>query len=145
MKKIIFILAILCSISSSLFSQNTKESVMAKATADSSSFVINTKAGWLQYCSSVNALPSDSVMLETVVQHSKIGIDWTQEQCIGKVKSNNLRPSKSQTASFNLLISSYQVRIEPNGKCYLRLASGDLPDSDPVIIPIRAVYKKVIL
>jgi hypothetical protein len=142
MKRIIFILAILLSICSYASSQNTKAGELAKATSDSSSFVINVKDGWQQYGSSVVAMSSDRVLLETIVQHIKTGIDWTLEQYIGKVKSNSLRPSKSQIVPFNLLSNIYKLRIEANGKCYLRLASGSLPDSDPVIIPIGVIYKK---
>jgi len=142
MKKIIISLAILCLICSNIYSQITKESVLAKATADSSSFVINGKAGWQQYGSSIAILPSDSVMLETIVQHIKTNIDWTNEQFIGKIRSNSLRPAISLIATFNLLINTYQLRIEPNGRCYLLLVSGSLPDSDPVIIPIQVLYKR---
>ena len=142
MKSIIIILAFLFTICSSTFSQNTKESVLAKATSDSSSFVINVKGGWQQYGSSVVPISTDRILLETIVQHIKTGIDWTLEQYIGKIKSNSSRPSKSQTASFDLLRNNYELRIEANGKCYIRLASGNLPDSNPVIIPIRVVFKK---
>lgn len=142
MKRIIFIVAILCLTCNSTFSQVTKESLLAKATSDSSRFAINVKGGWLQYGSSIAVVASDSVMLEAIVQHQKTGIDWTYDQFVGKMKLNRLRPAKSQTTSFNLLTNIYQLRIEPNGKCYLRLVSGVLPDADPVIIPIRAVYKK---
>ena len=142
MKKIVLIATILTLICSNMFSQITKESVLAKATADSSSFVININEGWKQYGSSIGILPSDSIMLETIVQHANTAIDWSQEQFIGKVKSNSLRPIKDQTVTFDLLSSIYQIRIEHNGKCYLRLASGNVPDEDPVILPIRAVYKK---
>lgn len=123
-----------------LFAQ-TKSDILARASADSSYFAINKKAGWGQYNSYLTPIRTDSVMLETIVQHDKT-IDWKQEQCIGKIKSNDMKPKTSQIVSFNLISNTYQLRIEPNGKCYLRLTSGSLPDGDPAIVPVRAVYKK---
>jgi hypothetical protein len=141
MKRIFFLVAILCSICSSSFSQNTKESVLSKATADSSYFAINKKAGWQQYSSQLTPVNTDSVMIEMIVQHDK-AIDWKQEQPVGKIKSNSLLPKARQIIAFNLLTNIYQMRIEPNGKCYLRLISGSLPEGDPVIIIIQGNYKR---
>ncbi|MDP4269357.1 MAG: hypothetical protein Q8909_04440 [Bacteroidota bacterium] len=123
-----------------LFAQ-TKSDILARATADSSYFAINKKSGWGQYASHLTPIKTDSVMIETVLQHDK-SIDWKQEQYIGKIKANGMQPKASRTASFNLLSNTYQLRVEPNGKCYLQLTSGSLPDGDPAIVPVRVVYKK---
>ncbi|MDP4269359.1 MAG: hypothetical protein Q8909_04450 [Bacteroidota bacterium] len=140
MKTKIYIAAITLLVCVGGFAQ-TKSEVLAKGTADSTRFAINKKAGWQQYASYLTPVAPDSVMLETVLQHDKT-IDWTQEQYIGKIKAAVMMPKASRTASFNLLSNTYQLRVEPNGKCYLQLTSGSLPDGDPAIVPVRVVYKK---
>lgn len=121
---------------------NSKELVKAsaKASADSSYIAVNKKAGWQFFSSYLTPIKADSVMIEMVVQHDR-AIDWKQEQLVGRIKSTSMLPKASQTVSFSLIFDLYQLRVEPNGKCYLRLASGTLPDGDPIILPIRVKYK----
>lgn len=121
---------------------NSKELAKAfeKASADSSYIAVNKKGDWQFLASYLTTVKTDSVMIEMIVQHDRT-IDWTQEQLVGRIKSTSLLPKASQTVSFSLIFDVYQLRVEPNGRCYLRLASGSLPDGDPVIIPIRAKYK----
>jgi len=140
MNKLIFLFAclLICTVT---FAQNeSKDRILAKATADSSYIAINKRAGWQMYSSYLTPIKSDSVTIEMIVQHDRT-IDWKQEQLVGCIKSTSLFPKTSQTVSFNLMSDIYQLRIEPNGQCYLWLASGSLPDGDLVIIPVRAVYK----
>jgi hypothetical protein len=139
MKKIFLFLFLSILSNGEIFAQNSSK-VLALATADSSYFAVNIKAGWQQFNSYLTSINTDSVMIETIVQHDRT-IDLSQEQLIGKIKSNNLLSETEQTLSFKLIDNLYQLRIEPNGKCYLRLSSGSLPDSNPVIIPVRVVYK----
>lgn len=126
-----------------LLAQNhIKDEVLTRATADSSYFAINKQAGWQQYsCHIAPINTTDSVMIEMIIQHDK-SIDWKLEQYIGKIKSTNLLPKSSQLLMFDLLTNIYKLRIEPNGNCYIHLFSGSLPDSDPIIIPIRFRYKQ---
>jgi hypothetical protein len=37
---------------------------------------------------------------------------------------------------------NYQLRIDTNGKCYLKIVSGGAPVNDPVILPFVIIYKK---
>ena len=122
---------------------NSKELAKAveKASADSSYIAVNKKAGWQFFSSYLTPVKADSVMIEMVVQHDRTS-DWNQEQLVGRIKSTSMLPKVSQTVSFSLISDVYQLRVEPNGRCYLRLVSGSLPDSDPVILPVRAKYKK---
>lgn len=112
----------------------------AKASADSSYIAVNKRGGWQFLASYLTPINTDSVMIEMIVQHDRT-IDWTQEQLVGRIKSISMRSKTSQIVSFSLMSDIYQLRVEPNGRCYLRLATGTLPDGDPVIIPVRAVYK----
>jgi hypothetical protein len=112
----------------------------ALATADTTNFSVNQRNGWQLFNSYVAPVRADSVIIELIVQHDRT-IDWKQEHLVGRIKPTNLLPKNSQTLPFNLIYDTYQLRVEPNGKCYLRLAKGAIPDGDPVIIPVRAVYK----
>jgi len=121
---------------------NSKELAKAveKASADSSYIAVNKKADWQFFSSYLTPVKADSVMIEMVVQHDR-AIDWTLEQLVGHIKLTSMLPKVSQTVSFSLISDLYQLRVAPNGRCYLRLVSGSLPVGDPVILPIRAKYK----
>jgi len=121
---------------------NSKELAKAfeKASADSSYIAVNHKGDWQFLASYLTMVKTDSVMIEMIVQHDRT-IDWTQEQLVGRIKSTSMLPRESQTVSFSLTSDVYQLRVEPNGRCYLRLAFGSLPNGDPVILPVRAKYK----
>jgi hypothetical protein len=112
----------------------------ALAAADSSRFSINNNGGWQLYNSYVNLYKPDSVQLELIVQHAN-NINWTQEQYVGKIKYGPLQPNNGQSIPFNLLNDGYMLRIEANGKCYLRFVSGILPQANPFIIPLKVFYK----
>jgi len=47
---------------------------------------------------------------------------------------------KDQSALFPLLDKVFRVRIEKNGKCYLRLEKGSPPTENPAIIPLQLEY-----
>jgi hypothetical protein len=121
---------------------NSKELAKAsiKASADSSYIAVNKKAGWQFFSSYLAPIKADSVIIEMVVQHDRT-IDWKQDQLIGHIKQDSMFPKTSQVISFMLMFDEYLLRVEPSGKCYLRLAKGAIPDGDPVILPIRAKYK----
>jgi len=121
---------------------NSKELAKAliKASADSSYIAVNKKAGWQFFSSYLAPIKADSVMIEMVVQHDR-AIDWKQDQLIGRIKQDSMFPKTSQAISFMLMFDEYLLRVESNGRCYLRLTKGAIPDGDPVILPIRAKYK----
>jgi hypothetical protein len=143
--KIYFILALLPLWFGEISAQNNSKDLakaFAKASADSSYIAVNKKAGWQFLTSYLTPVKTDSVMIEMIVKHDKKTIVWTQDQLVGRIKSINLLPTFEQTLTFSLINNNYKLRIEPNGRCYLRLSSGLLPNADPVIIPVRAVYKR---
>jgi hypothetical protein len=139
MLKSIFTIIISAMISISAMSQDR---ALALAAADSSNFSVNSKEGWLLYNSCLTSLKSDSILLELILQHDR-NISWESEQLVGKIKTSSYFPRYGQTVGFNLLLNNYKLRIDNNGKCFLRLDVGSLPDdADSVIIPVRAYYKK---
>jgi|WetSurMetagenome_2_1015567.scaffolds.fasta_scaffold13975_2 hypothetical protein len=114
----------------------------ALAAADTINFSVNKKEGWMLYNSCLTLQKSDSILIELILQHDR-NINWEAEQEVGRIRSDSFYPKYEQTVTFNLLFNIYKLRIDKNGKCYLYLAQGSLPDeSDQVIIPVRAFYKK---
>jgi hypothetical protein len=111
------------------------------ANADSSHFSINKKDGWQLYNSYVTPYHSDSVQLELVIRQSNT-IDWNAEQYVGKIKGAGLFPGTAQTLSFYLIQVEYALRVETNGKCYLRLVKGNPAGTDPAMVPVQVFYKK---
>ena len=132
-----FILLLLC-VSVTARAQNH---ALALAAADTSNFSKNSDGGWLLYNSFVAARGTDSVRLELILQHDN-NISWAQEQYVGKIKVNNLRPNSVKTISFSLVGITYQLRIDTNGKCYLKVIAGTAPVGSPVVIPLSLLYKK---
>jgi hypothetical protein len=142
LKKYLFLIGLILSLSGLIAQDNSSmiTKIATEASADSSYIAVNRKNGWLFMSSYLSSMGPDSVLIEMIVHHDRT-IDWKQEQLVGRIKPTNLLPKSSQTLPFNLIYDTYQLRIEPNGKCFLRLITGSLPDGDPVIVPVRAVYK----
>jgi len=150
MKKIYFIIVVLLLTAGGAMAQNKDKTpdkveivnkAFNKSTADSSHIAVNKRAGWQSVISHLTPMNADSVLLELVVRHDRASIDLKKEQPVGRIKSIKLLPATEQTVSFKLLRNVYRLRIESDGKCYLRLETGTLPTGDPMIIPIRAKYK----
>lgn len=113
----------------------------AFAAADTSEFSVNNIGGWQLFNSYVELQNGDSVQLELIIQHNN-GINWSQEQYIGKIKPISLLPSQERTASFSLITDQYLIRIDNEGKCFLKLFSGSAPSDNPAVIPLKVIYKK---
>lgn len=139
MNKLIFFVAMLltCNLT---FAQKHNHG-MAVENADTTNFKVNYQAGWQIYNSYVEPINTDSVVVEIILQHDR-AIDWKQEQFVGRIKLASGVPKTSQTTSFMLMFDEYQLRVEPNGRCYLWLAKGAIHDGDPVIIPVKVSYKR---
>jgi len=138
MNKLIFFVAIsfICNLT---FAQKHNHG-MAIETADTTNFKVNYQSGWLIYNSYVAPINADTIALEMIVQQKR-AIDWKQDQLIGRIKLDSMFPKTSQVISFMLMFDEYLLRVESNGRCYLRLTKGTIPDGDPVILPIRVKYK----
>ena len=113
---------------------------VALAAADTSKFSPNTTNGWQLFNSYVFKYQSDSSTLQVIIQHAN-NIDWTQEQLVGRITYQPLKPSANQSISFNFATNIYMLRIDTVGNCFLRLADGALPGHDPFVIPITVFYK----
>jgi len=134
----IFTIIIVSLLSMNSFAQQHSN---ALAKADTINFSVNKKDGWKLFNSCVKLIKNDSVMIGLILQHDR-SIDWEQEQQIGRIKSKSFIPKLEKTLSFQLLANFCQLRIDTNGKCYLSLKPGALPDEmDPLIIPVRVVFK----
>lgn len=109
------------------------------AAVDSTNFSINRDENWELYKAAFTPLVNDTVLLEMIVEHDRF-LEWENEQLIGKIKEKDYVPYTEQSVDFKLLTDSYNLRIDLDGKCYLRLVEGEIPPSDPVFIPIRLYY-----
>lgn len=110
-------------------------------TIESTLFLINSTDGWQLLNSYIKPFEVDSVQMELILQCANT-IDWSKEQYLGKIKAENLAPSKQQTVPFKLITDQYLLRIDMQGKCYLRLFSGNALADNPAVIPIKVFYKK---
>ena len=130
------LLLLICSLN---FAQDHKK---ALAAADSSNFSVNNKEGWKLYNSCLIPISADSIMIGLILQND-LSIDLDREQMIGSIKSGKFFPEDARILSFKLITDTYQLRVDKNGKCFLRLVSGSKSDdAENIIIPVRAVYKK---
>jgi len=145
MKKIYFLIVMLLLIVGGAMAQNQAEiskRAFDKSTADSSHIAVNIKGGWQSLISHLTALKQDSVLLELVVGWPQAETDLTREQLVGRIMQRDMLPAKPQLVLFRFIRSEYALRIEPNGRCYIRLVKGTPPKSDQQVIPIRAKYKR---
>ena len=127
----------------SLLSMNSfaQQHANAFAKADTVNFSVNKKDGWKLFNSCVKQIENDSVLIGLILQHDR-SIDWEQEQQIGRIKSKSFIPKSEQTLRYQIMGSICQLRIDTNGKCYLSLLPGALPDEmNPLIIPVKVVFK----
>lgn len=143
MSKVYFLIAFallsLCEVSAQ-DSSTMVAKAFAKASADSSYIAVNKRAGWQSFVSYLTQVKTDSVLIELVVKNDHT-INFKQEQLVGRIKSGSMLPKTVQIVAFNIIGAQYQLRIEPDGRCYLRFTSGTLPSDEQIIVPIRAMYK----
>ncbi len=104
-------------------------------------FTPNTAGGWVILSYSLNQQLPDSVTFDFIPGHDN-NISWTTEQWIGTISDSNYIPATEQFLTYYLLPgNSWNVHITTDGKCYFNLISGFLPPGDPIIIPVRVMYK----
>ena len=121
--------------------QNTYSKSFNRSIVDTSSFTPNQQSGWSTISSYLNLDTPDSLQFELIVKHNN-NIDWNTEQLIGQI-TNDFKPANSQQVSYHLLSNSiWNIRIEQNGQCFLKLTQGIAPADDPAIVPITVRYKK---
>ena len=107
-------LLFICSVN---FAQDHKK---ALAAADSSNFSVNNKEGWKLYNSCLMLISPDSIMIGLILQND-CSIDLATEQMIGSIKSGKFFPDANRILSFKLITDTYQLRVDKNGKCFLKM------------------------
>lgn len=133
------LLSFLFIVSISSFGQNGDS--LALASADTTNFSINKAAGWSMYAANLNVISEDSIGVELILKHSNTVI-WTQEQFVGKIKTESYRPQNGQSISCRLIDRVYRVRMDSNGDCYVQLAEGPPPIEEDVVLPLLFSYRK---
>jgi len=114
--------------------------VRAQELADTSKFVPNRPGAWSMYSSYLAAAGPDSVSLEAVVSHNR-NADWSQYQRFGRISDKKLWPMNTVEARYYLLTDAYDIKVEKDGQCFIKLSVGQLPSNDPVVLPIRITFK----
>jgi hypothetical protein len=112
----------------------------ALAAADSSRFSINNNGGWQLFNAYIGQYKTDSAQMELIVQRPN-NVNWSQERYVGKIKYGPLKPASNQNIGVNWAGGNYVVRMEPNGKCWLRFINGSLPAVNPAVFLLKVYYK----
>ena len=113
----------------------------ARMMADTANFSPNQAGEWQLYNSFLKRVAKDSVAMELIVRHAK-NLDFKEYQFIGTITSKNLIPRGALEMPFFVVTDEYRLKIEANGRCYLKLVTGSLPPQDPVIIPLFIKYRR---
>jgi hypothetical protein len=111
-----------------------------KALADTSKFAPNRENHWSLFNSYVAAEGRDKIVLEATIEHDRDG-NWGEYLQFGRIIDKKLWPREVQEVQYYLLTDLYGIRIEPDGRCSIKLLEGQLPQTDPVILPIRITFK----
>jgi hypothetical protein len=112
----------------------------AIANADSSRFSPNLQGGWQLLNSFVGTVSTGNAQLELIVQNANL-VNLGQLQFLGTIKGPGLFPSNPVSLTFNILKNQYQINIQSDGRCYIKLLNGSPPSSNPIVIPLRVIYK----
>jgi hypothetical protein len=115
--------------------------VVTRSKADTSRFSADKTTGWSLYNSYVEPIGKDSVLLEVIIRHDR-NIKWEQFQYFGRITDRKMLPAQTQEVKYFLITDEYVLKVEANGHCSISLSDGQLPPRDPVILPIRIVYKR---
>jgi hypothetical protein len=112
----------------------------AIANADSSRFSPNSQGGWQLLNSFVATAGAGNAQLELIIQNAT-ATNLGQSQFLGTIKGANLFPSTPVSLTFNILKNQYQINIQSDGRCFIKLLNGSPPPSNPTVIPLRVIYK----
>lgn len=134
------VLVMLCTVSAT-FAQSNSDKDKALAAADTSYFSVNKKDGWQMYNSYASNVSVDSIQLEVILQHDA-NINWQNRNYIGKIKGSAFRPQSTRVAQYIWINTVFEIQINTDGSCYIKLVSGPLPQGNPVVLPVRVIYKK---
>jgi len=122
------------------FSFSQTADSLALANADTTHFQSARSANWLMYNSHVHLDSAGQVSFLAIVRHSRTGITWNEFQQIGTLKSPEMRPVVARLVDVMLLTDHYQVRVDPDGRVFLKLFSGQLPLGDPIVLPLEFTF-----
>jgi hypothetical protein len=141
--KFVWVVIIVCTVMLCTVQQADAQSNndAALAAADTSAFSVNNQGGWQLYNSYIASASTDSIQLEIIVQHTN-NFNWSNSTYVGKIKSASFYPQNERVVSFNLISTIYELKVDKNGKCYLRLVSGGSPTINAMVIPVKILYKK---
>ncbi len=118
-----------------------QNNLQALAMADTTRFSVNQSGGWELYNSWINPVGADSIRIELILQHAN-NINWNEFQYVGSLRQLAFAPTLSRTAELILVQRSFLLRLDPDGKCYLRQTIGLPPEGSMAVIPVNIQVKK---
>lgn len=139
MIRFVFIsLFLMCAVLYNLHAQGI-EKAFEIGTQDTTYLAVNKAEGWSITGSYVKKEDSSLVVLEMIVRHARV-IDWTIPNYVARITQRQAWPDKPRNLHFWAMKTKYLIMVQPDGRCYLKLEEGDLPDGDQVVVPIRIEY-----
>lgn len=121
----------------------TSAGFLTHRTQTDSLFVANNEIGWTAYAgSSYLKVETDSIVFEVVLSRQvPSGNNWSIPSEIGKI-ANSFIPVKGSSILYNEPNRKWNIIIQPDGKCFLKLLSGPVPLGNQIVMPIKIKYKK---
>lgn len=104
-------------------------------------FIPNNEEGW-SIASPYIQLVGDSVVFEVIFSRSRpANNDFSKRSLAGTI-ANAYAPKGVRSFLYKEPTRTWNIVIQPNGKCVFRFIGGALPVGDPIIIPIQTKFKK---
>lgn len=121
-------------------STNNQSKNLPYIIVDTSQFQPNDSAGWGVYACYIEP-KVDTTILELVLYRNIVDttLNWQNNTKIGKLGAL-YQPRQTQTIQYNEPPRTWQIQIQQNGEMYLQLLTGDIPQGNPVVIPIKTTY-----
>jgi hypothetical protein len=103
-------------------------------------FESNIDSGWTTINPYLHRFHEDSVTLELLVTKSSI-CEWGEYQLIGKIMEPIGRPKDNQVIQYQLLFDKvYLLKVDEEGKFFIKQESGNYNYSYPFTFPIKIKY-----
>ena len=120
-----------------------QDNVKAIATglSDTIPFRPNMAEGWDTYSSYIN-IEEDSVEFEVILKRNIPGNnDWSIPSLIGTIQTI-YAPHSARVLAYTEPNRKWEITIQPDAGCFLRLLNSTEPLNSIVVIPIKTKYKQ---
>ena len=113
----------------------------ARGLSDTIHFRSNVAEGW-DIFSSYLSIDADSVEFEVILKCNTHGINnWFTPSLIGTIQTI-YAPDSVRVLTYNEPNRKWEITIQPDAGCYLKLLRSTVPLDSVVVIPIKTKYKQ---